>query len=96
MATREVLQVFETLQPGDRVEVVHEVKVGFRSWTTSVTGRVIRTARERHGLHYQRNSDDRVFRDTVVLQCDDGELATVTLDEFSQLKLLQRAAQPSV
>ncbi|MCU0959429.1 MAG: hypothetical protein MUF48_04930 [Pirellulaceae bacterium] len=96
METREVLQVYETLQLGDRVEVIHEVKVGFRSWTTSVTGRVVRTSRQRHGLHYQRNADDRVFRDTLVLQHDDGELSTVTLDEYSQLKVLQRAAQRSV
>lgn len=95
MATREDLQLLATLQPGDRVEVLHEVKVGFRSWTARTTGRIVRTARQRHGLHHQRNSDDRVFRDTVVLQLDDGELATLTLDEFSQLKLLARAAQPS-
>ncbi len=94
MATRADLPIFAALQPGDRVEVHHQVQVGFRTWTTHVTGRVVRTLRQRHGLHYQRNPDDRVFRDTVVLQRDDGELAAVTLDEFSQLTLLPRAAQP--
>lgn len=95
MATRDDLQILATLQPGDRVEVLHEVTVGFHSWTTSVTGRLVRTLRQRHGLHFQRNPDDRAFRDTLVLQRDDGERFTVTLDEFSQLKRLPRAAQPS-
>jgi hypothetical protein len=94
MGTREVLQLYATLQPGDRVEVLHEVTVGFRRWTTSVTGTVVRTSRERHSLHYQRNHDDRVFRDTLVLTRDDGELSTVTLDEFTDLRLLHRGPQP--
>ncbi len=95
MGTREVLQLYETLQPGDRVEVRHEVKVGFRRWTTSVTGTVVGTSRERHGLHYQRQRDDRVFRDTLLLTLDDGERATVTLDEFTELKRLTRDPRPS-
>ncbi len=82
------LQVYETLQPGDRVELRHEVKVGFRRWQTTTVGTVVRAERRRHGLHFRRNRDDKVFSDTIVLQREDGELTTVTLDEFSVLKKL--------
>lgn len=82
------LNIFSQLQPGDRVEVVHEVKVGFRTWQTTTSGTVVRTERRRHGLHNRRNFDDKVYSDMIVLTRDDGELTTVTLDEFSDLKKL--------
>ena len=82
------LTVYQTLQPGDRIKLQHEVKVGFRSWTTTTTGNVVRTERRRHSLHYNRNFDDRVFSDAIVLRRDDGELTTVMLDEFSELTKL--------
>ena len=82
------LETFAALQPGDRVQVDHEVKVGFRTWHTSTVGTVVRKDRRRHSLHFRRNYDDKVYSDILVLQREDGELTTVTLDEFSDLKRL--------
>lgn len=84
----QTLKTFEQLQAGDEVELTHEVKVGFRAWETVTTGKVVRVERRRHGLHRRRNHDDKVFSDVIVLQRPDGELTTVTLDEFSVLKKL--------
>ena len=83
---RQTLKVFEELKPGDFVELDHEVKVGFNRWHTTTRGRVVRAERRRHGLHRRRNFDDKVFSDIIVLQRDDGELTTVTLDEFTSLR----------
>lgn len=89
MATQnETQQLFQQLQPGDKVELTHEVKVGFKSWQTTTAGEVVRTDRRRHGLHHQRSSDDKVFSDIIVLRREDGEHTTVTLDEFSELRRL--------
>lgn len=88
MSYPEALNVFSSLQPGDRVEVSHEVKVGFRKWFTVTKGTVVSKDRRRHGLHEQRNFDDKVFSDILVLKRDDGELTTVTMDEFSELRKL--------
>ena len=88
MSYPESLTVFQALQPGDRIELQHEVKVGFRSWTTTTIGNVVCTERRRHSLHHDRSFDDRVFSDAIVLRRDDGELTTVTLDEFSELTKL--------
>jgi hypothetical protein len=82
----DTLRTFQSLQPGDKVELAHQVKVGFRSWTSTTRGTVVRVDRRRHSLHFRRNFDDRVFSDVIVLRRDDGELTTVTLDEFSVLK----------
>ena len=85
---RKTLETFEQLQAGDEVELRHEVKVGFRSWETVTKGKVVNAERRRHGLHSRRNHDDKVFSDMIVLHRHDGELTTVTLDEFSELKRL--------
>ena len=88
MGHLESLEVFQQLQPGDRVQLVHAVKVGFRNWSKKTVGTVVKTERRRHGLHYQRNQDDQVFSDVLVITRDDGEVTTLTLDEFCELTLL--------
>lgn len=81
-------EAFATLQPGDRVQLDHEVKVGFRRWMTTTIGTVVKKERRRHSLHFKRSSDDKVYSDILVLRRDSGELTTVTLDEFSELRKL--------
>jgi hypothetical protein len=88
MTYEQTLRTFAELQPGDKIELKHEVKVGFRSWTTVTTGEVVSKERRRHSLHFNRNFDDKVFSDVIVLRRDDGELTTVTIDEFSEIKVI--------
>jgi len=81
--------LYEQLEPGDRVEVVHGVTVGSSgAWTTTTVGKVLRRERRRHGLHFRRNADDKVFSDVLILARDDGELTTVTIDEYARLRQL--------
>ena len=77
---------FDELKVGDRVEVEHVVTVGQENWTTKTSGTVVRIERRRHGLHFQRNLDDKVFSDVVLLELPDGELTAVTLDEFTTIR----------
>lgn len=83
------LEVYHALEPGDRVEVQHQVKVGFRSWMATTVGTVVKKERRRHSLHFNRNFDDKVFSDIIVLKRDGGDLTTVTLDEFSELTKIE-------
>lgn len=76
------------LVPGDRIEVDHEVKVGQQVWRQVTVGQVERVERRRHGLHFRRNPDDKVYSDLVVLRLDDGSLTTLTIDEFTRLRKL--------
>ena len=79
---------FDELKPGDRIEVEHRVTVGAKSWPAKTAGTVVRTERRRHGLHFRRNPDDKVFSDVILIELPDGELTTVTLDEFTLLRRL--------
>jgi len=88
MGYPETLGVYDQLQAGDRVELIHDVKVGFRTWKTATVGTVVRTERRRHGLHHRRAHDEPALSDVLVLRRADGELTTVTLDEFSELRVL--------
>jgi hypothetical protein len=82
----EVKALFDELKPGDRIEVEHTVTVGRRNWPAKTCGTVIRTERRRHGLHYRRNYDDKVYSDTILLELPDGELTAITVDEFTTLR----------
>jgi hypothetical protein len=82
----QTLETFASLQSGDRVEVTHEIKVGFRFWNTTTVGTVVAKDRRRHSLHFSRNFDDKVYSDVLILKRDDGEMTTITLDEFSELR----------
>ncbi len=80
-------RLFAELKPGDRVEVLHDVKVGSSAdWAVKTVGTVIRRERRRHGLHFRRNPDDKVYSDLLILARDDGELTTVTMDEYTKLR----------
>jgi ribosomal protein L34 len=92
MIHAETLETFHRLRPGDRIEVRHQVKVGFRSWVSTTQGTVVSKDRRRHSLHFNRNFDDKVFSDLIILRRDDGELTTVTLDEFSEIRVLENAS----
>ena len=45
MAYPQSLEVYAGLQEGDRVEVTHEVKVGFRKWISVTKGKVLKKDR---------------------------------------------------
>ena len=81
-------QLFSELQPGDRIEVVHTIIVGNKRWTTTTEGTVVRTERRKHGLHFRRNPDDKVFSDIIIMRLDDGEATTMTMDEFTEVRRL--------
>ena len=79
-------QLFSVLKQGDRIAAEHVVTVGQAQWTAVTDGTVVRTERRRHGLHFRRNPDDKVFSDLIILRRESGELTTVTMDEFTRIK----------
>jgi hypothetical protein len=80
--------LFTELRSGDRIEATHEVKVGLKRWTAKTVGTVVRCERRLQGLHFRRHNDDKVYCDLIILQRDDGELTTVTIDEWTVLRRL--------
>ncbi len=79
-------KLFAELKAGDRLEATHEVKVGLKRWTAKTIGTVVSCERRRHGLHFRRQNDDKVYSDVILLRREDGELTTVTMDEYTVLR----------
>ncbi|GIX01228.1 MAG: hypothetical protein KatS3mg112_0165 [Thermogutta sp.] len=82
----DTIPCIEELKPGDRIEVEHRVTVGSKSWITRTVGTVVRTERVAHGLHFDRAPDEKTYSDVILLELPDGELTTVTLDEFTVIR----------
>jgi len=87
-SSNQIRAQFDELKAGDHVEVEHRVTVGQNSWTAKTSGTVVRIERKRRGLHFHRHHDDKVFSDVVLLEQPDGELTSVTLDEFTSIRHL--------
>jgi hypothetical protein len=89
----EMRQLYVDLQPGDRVEVVHHVKIGFKEHAAHTVGVVVQKERRRSGMDsgFARHWDDKCWFDHLTLRKDDGELTAVTMDEYTELR---RLAEP--
>lgn len=79
-------EAYSLLAPGDQVKITHEIKIGLKKWETVTTGTVERMDRRRHGLHFRRNHDDKVFSDILILRRADGEQTTITVDEYTRIE----------
>jgi hypothetical protein len=92
MSTATTVARFEDIRPGDRLRITQRVKVGLKIWSTEFEGTVKNTERRRTGLHVQRNFDDKVYADVILLARDVGQgvegETTVVLDEFTRLEKL--------
>ncbi|MBN2022781.1 MAG: hypothetical protein JW809_08285 [Pirellulales bacterium] len=77
---------FEELKAGDRIEVEHAMTIGPTTRPVRTVGTVVRTERRLQGMHFARHHDDEVFTNAILIELPDGELTTVTMDEFTVLR----------
>jgi hypothetical protein len=86
----ETRQQYDALRPGDRVEIVHRVQLGSRATESHTAGTVVSKGQREGGVDsgYRRWSDERQWFQDLVLRKADGELTTVTIDEFTALQRL--------
>lgn len=80
-------QMFVDLEPGERVVVVHHIKIGFREHASRVEGIVVGKDRRECGIDsgWRRNWDDRYWFDLLFLKKDDGETTAVCMDEYTEI-----------
>jgi hypothetical protein len=80
-----VADLLRSLQPGDRITVTHTVRVGGRSWPATAAGRFRGVNYLSTGVTTDRRPEDDIVVPTVHFAKDDGELASVALDENTTL-----------
>lgn len=81
-------ELLAKLQPGQRLQVTQTVRVGLKSWTTTVAGTFRHVDSLATGL-----ATDRVARDDIVVPLlhmtkENGEMTTIALDENTKVEVV--------
>jgi hypothetical protein len=83
--------VIKGLTPGQRIRVTQRVRVGSTAtWTTTVEGVFRNYNFLATGLATDRVPEDDIVVVTVHFTKDNGELTSVTLDEWSAVEVVQK------
>jgi hypothetical protein len=73
-------------QPGRRVRVTQQLAQRDAVWTNSVEGVITRFQQAKTGSWFAHAKDDRLWLDRLEIRLDDGELATLNLDQYSVIE----------
>ena len=76
------------LRPGQRIRITQTVRVGLKTWTTTVEGAFRGVNYLETGLATQRVREDDIVVVAVHFIKDNKELSSVTLDEQSKIEVL--------
>jgi hypothetical protein len=80
--------------PGTRVRITQQIPRRTDTYTTTLTGTVVRHERQNSGSWFARNKCNRVWLDRIVLRKADGEITVLNLDEYTVVEVLD--APPAV
>jgi hypothetical protein len=84
-----LVPVLEALEPGRRIRITQIVRVGAQSWPAVVTG-VFRDLNSlATGIATDRVPEDDILVALVHFTKDNGELASVTLDENTRIEMVE-------
>ena len=85
----ELVAVLRSLQPGQRIEITQTVRVGSKTWTTTVQGKFRALNYLATGLATDRVPEDDIIVPTVHFTKDNGEMSSISLDEHSQVRVVE-------
>ncbi len=81
-----LVELLRSLKPGDRMKVAQTVRVGAKKWLAETAGTF-------RGIHYlstgvtvDRVPEDDIVVPTVHFTKDNGELASIALDEYTKIE----------
>jgi len=77
------------LRPGQKVKITQTVRVGTRSWQTTVEGTVRAVQVLIAGLTVERAADDFVGVHTVHFTKPNGELSSIAVDEWTKIEVVE-------
>jgi hypothetical protein len=74
--------------PGTRVRVTQQIPRRTDTYTTTVTGTVVRQERQNSASWFARNKCDRIWLDRLIIRKPDGEVTVLNLDEYTVVEVL--------
>jgi azurin len=85
----ELVRLLNSLKPGQRIRITHQVRVGTTAtWTATVEGVFRGINHLATGLATDRVPEDDIVVVALHFTKDNGELSSVTLDEHTQVEAL--------
>jgi hypothetical protein len=76
------------LQPGQSIRITQTVRVGEKTWTTTVDGTFRHVNYLETGLSTDRVREDDIVIPAVHFTKPNGELSSITLDENTKIELV--------
>ena len=76
-------------EPGTLVRVTQQIPRRTDTYTTTVTGKVIRQERQNSGSWFARNKRNKVWLDRLLIRKADGEITILNLDEYTAVEVLE-------
>jgi hypothetical protein len=86
----DLVAVLTKLQPGQRIRVTQTVRVGWQSWPAVVVGVFREVNYLVTGLATDRVPEDDIVVPIVHFVKDNGELSSISIDEKTQIELIDR------
>ena len=80
-----ILSTLKALKAGDRIKVTQTVRVGAKTWPAETTGVYRGINYLATGVTTERVKEDDIVLPTVHFTKDNGELASICLDENTKL-----------
>ena len=80
------VDLLKSLKPGDRIKVTQTVRVGAKKWPAEALGAFRGLSYLSTGVTVDRVADDDVIVPTVNFTKDNGELATISIDENTKIE----------
>ena len=80
-----LVNLLKSLKVGDRIKVVQKVKVGGKAWTAEAVGAFRGINYLSTGVTTERVKEDDIVVPTVHFTKDNGEMASICLDEHTAL-----------
>ncbi|MFN4258398.1 MAG: hypothetical protein ACK4RK_03820 [Gemmataceae bacterium] len=83
-----LMALLPNLKPGQRLRLTQRVRVGQKTWTTTVTGTFRSLSYLATGLATHRPAEDDIIIPQVHFTKDNGELSSIAIDEHTQIEAL--------
>jgi hypothetical protein len=80
-----LVDLLKALKPGDRIKLTQTVRVGGRKWPATTAGAYRGVNYLATGVTTERVKEDDIVVPTVHFTKDNGELASIALDENTQI-----------
>ncbi|MDX2198485.1 MAG: hypothetical protein SF069_05875 [Phycisphaerae bacterium] len=78
----------EEIKPGQNVRVKQKIDRREGDWNLETVGTVVELTRQKTGSWYAHGKDNKLWLHRLRLKKSDGEITTLTLDQWTSVELL--------